>query len=157
MSNLTSETPSRYPKKDTVRGTFLDEAEYREKLHKMQEIIQQTIVEFEQEHLELYNQSSDIVGVVIYGSWANGNPHTKSDVDMYVITTTDTVSLWMEFTERLGSNRLFGVSAFGPIDITQTAEVKKTFLDPESLIVTSGYLIVSPYDWVESQIKNCLG
>ena len=40
-----------------------------------------------QEFIELLKRRPDIVGIILFGSWARGNNRLDSDVDLVVIVT----------------------------------------------------------------------
>ncbi|MFZ1721972.1 MAG: hypothetical protein WAU07_05730 [Microgenomates group bacterium] len=83
------------------RGSPLTESEYQEQLASIKARLLQCLIDYEEEFLDEIGSSSDIVGLVLYGSWANKNPHTKSDIDLYILCTAEIEQAWEEFEKYL--------------------------------------------------------
>ncbi len=126
------------------RGTPLTESEYEEQLARIKATLLQCLIDYGDEYLDALGCSSDIVGVLVYGSWANKNPHSKSDIDMFLLCTGDIGQAWEEFQAYLKQSGLPRVSVIGSCDITDAASVSYVFKSYASPFKDASYFVVSP-------------
>ncbi len=141
-------------RKDVV---YFSEEERRQKLA----IITDTTLELLKSEAEWFktefNVDSDVVGWIIFGSWAqrdDGKPvaHRDSDIDMMAIATQDPADYPGKFVNLLEKDlKKKGVDneieCHDPI-ITTDAEAVAEIVGGRDEFTKPGYIVISPYPWV---------
>jgi len=140
-----------------LTGDPIPKDEVDKKLELITASMMASLISFETEHQEEFGTSSGIVGILIFGSWAKRIPNTKSDIDIYVITTEDTVNLWMEFAEQLRSRDVQGVQAQAQLNINNKSSLQAGILAEDSLLGEAPFIVVSPHEWVSKKMFEIIG
>lgn len=67
---------------------------------------QRAIIETAKKDLA-FLEEEDVLGVLIYGSWARGESHEKSDIDICIVAPSaeDKIALWREAIAAIRDNR----------------------------------------------------
>jgi predicted nucleotidyltransferase len=144
----------KYPGEKLV---FLTPEEYQGKLSLLIEKFKETILQAQKESREDYDADYEIVGIVILGSWARGDVHDKSDLDLYTLVIADPANLDQDLEERLAVNGLrpdFDVQGF--INVTSEDDIKRLFSNDKRLSKGENYIIVTPYPKVLEAVNQSI-
>ncbi len=128
--------------------------EYQARLRRYEDKIKNTILKTREEFRKKYGANYDIVGAAIFGSWTRGDPHKKSDLDLFTISEIDPVDLGRDFVERLIQERV-GIEIDYIGNLTYTNEQEAEDFLSEAMF-DSGVIVVTPYPQVEVAVRKLL-
>ncbi len=129
-----------------IRLSPLAPAEYQDRLQHFVDIINGAILQAQEEFRSQFNSRYDVIAAGIYGSWARGNPHKISDLDLFTVSSIYPAGLGRDFAERLDRKRIgIKIDYFGNLTYTNQQAARDFFRDP---MFRSGVIVVSPYDQV---------
>lgn len=124
---------------------FLAPEVYGRRLEKIERTINKTVQEAQTEFQEELHTSYDIVGAIIYGSWARGDVHKDSDLDLFVITSQDPVDLTWDFMNRLRKNGLRMKIEIESHVLTSDKEGIEAIVAKKALLIGEHARVVTPY------------
>lgn len=127
---------------------YLSAEEYQEQLQTYEATIRKVVLEF--------GEMFGIEGVLIFGSWARGNPHNESDLDLLTISHSIPEHYQMSAFEKMIEKALI------PLETNIWAHA--VYTDPEDMMIlagdrmySSGFRIVTNDPNIFSNIGNLLG
>ncbi len=96
-------------------------------------------------------EEPNVVGVLVYGSWAQGTQHAFSDLDMYVLTIDGSFADVDRFLAQVPKDVNFGTDV--PIaDIVRKADARalaKAIVDPGDFIRGSYFILSTDQDLIQ--------
>jgi predicted nucleotidyltransferase len=121
---------------------FLTPEETQLQLQEIQTNILQLIDDKQQEFREDLGAEYDIVGVLVFGSWARGDVHTKSDVDIYTIATEDPGKLSQGLADALSRRIKREVNAEDSILTSNMSQIQE-IREGKDLMIKKDYLVIT--------------
>ncbi len=152
----------------------LEKSKRNKRLSEIEKIICKTLLKQEQEFEDLFDIEHNVVGAIIYGSYATGNQHLDSDLDLFYLVRSEKegflsnvedinyledfdptrdIDFCEYFRTRLDEIRLVKDEIISPISIYNKERLLKILFD-ESEPVKGKFKVASPYLWVHNKIKE---
>ncbi len=132
---------------------YIPDAEYQRRLAETKEAIMSLIIKWEKEETRMGLDQS-FVGVLIFGSWAKGNVHSKSDLDIWLLRKADEGDGCEDaFVQELKASGLDNIDC-GWANSSVFAFTQGFAYDINKGVVSEGFILVTPYDWVRKEIEK---
>lgn len=128
---------------------FLDSNEAKSQLKNIQKFALQIIRDKQTEFREDLGADYDIVGIIIFGSWARGDVHLESDIDIFTIATDDPASLDQGFADVLGRKTKRQVESQGHVLVSDESQIQEIRSGKHKLI-GNDYIVVTANKKVKS-------
>lgn len=129
---------------------YLPEKDYQKELARIRGVVSKTIKDARQE-MKDWGTTYPVVGAIIYGSWARGDVHTKSDIDLIAVTTEAPGDTLLDFEERLRARRL---GRDIELHFSIVLNDRETAVSLLRRLELRENIIVSPYDRVVSGVQE---
>jgi len=138
---------------------YIKGPEYKRKLGIIVAETENLLREEQKTSQEEFGKPYEIVGIIIFGSWAQGVVHKESDLDIEPMVTQDPVDLPHDFSEKL-EERLKGRGVKIEIECHNTpvytddkAEIEKIVSGNEEF-TKPGFIVISPDQWVKDLFRK---
>lgn len=130
---------------------YIPAEEYEHHLNQAKEKIISLILKWEEAAREKGLDQS-FVGVLIFGGWARGEVHSKSDLDIWLIRKADEgdgdESVFVDQLKESGLNQIH----WGSLNFSVLASPADLAWTINGGVLAEGFIVVTPYDWVADEI-----